>query len=508
MSHYNLTNSITGFFRHPICTLTVLSFLGSGVSEPAMAIDQASTVKAVRMANTITGGSLPIYSTYNPATQTYTYTPIFSKMVSQIAAGDLVGAAMTAMGPQTPAASLQGAQLPPSSNMYFTNYLAKRLAYEMQNDALNANNAQDCDGTAFLIAHFVGGPTWKPSLSTIWSENQTYVLDVPVGGVMTQVHAGVSSTKNPTTGAFEALYNPATVDWSSQLVQAGPQQAYSFAQQQANVNQFVPIPPAHVGGYTTASTTGVDNSFAYNASFLGTNLRFIEGIWEIATGLTIQQFEDVSFASTEADQAAAVPRFVPENNSNFFVGQGQPACIACHGGGLSALAHGYGTVADTFDFSNNIFKYNDLAATNYKFRKSLGSSLSPQVKQQVAACNLSKTPDALCNPDSSDNGTGALSTAWDLTSWQNNGMLARMGWTGPVKGDGLNQLGTAIGQAAIVYQFFTKRVINEICPMGMFTQDDLNAIAQAANPYNNTSTPGTDDIRTIVAMVAANPSCQ
>jgi hypothetical protein len=87
-------------------------------------------------------------------------------------------------------------------------------------------------------------------------------------------------------------------------------------------------------------------------------------------------------------------------------------------------------------------------------------------------------------------------------------MLARMGWTGPVKGDGLNQLGTAIGQAAIVYQFFTKRVINEICPMGMFTQDDLNAIAQAANPYNNTSTPGTDDIRTIVAMVAANPSCQ
>jgi hypothetical protein len=79
-----------------------------------------------------------------------------------------------------------------------------------------------------------------------------------------------------------------------------------------------------------------------------------------------------------------------------------------------------------------------------------------------------------------------------------------MGWTGPIKGQGLNALGTAIGQASIVYQYLTERVIKEVCPVGTFSSQDVNTIALAANP----NTGGTDDIRTIVAMVAANPTCQ
>jgi len=35
-------------------------------------------------------------------------------------------------------------------------------------------------------------------------------------------------------------------------------------------------------------------------------------------------------------------------NPSFSVGQNQPACISCHGGGASNLRHGYATFAETF----------------------------------------------------------------------------------------------------------------------------------------------------------------
>jgi hypothetical protein len=228
----------------------------------------------------------------------------------------------------------------------------------------------------------------------------------------------------------------------------------------------------------------------------GTNLRMIEGIWEIMTGLQLADVE-----STDAP-AQNVPRFVPELDPNFFHGQGQPACISCHGGGMSSLTHGYATVGDVFNFDPaKGFTYIDAVTT--ATRKSLGSD--PKKRATNLACNLVKTPTAVCNPDSAgvDPNQG-----WDVSqTWAASGVLTKMGWTGPMTGQGLNALGAAIGQASIVYQFMTTRVINEICPLGVFSSADIAKIAAAANPFAQPA-PGTDDIRTIVAMVAANPACQ
>jgi hypothetical protein len=97
--------------------------------------------------------------------------------------------------------------------------------------------------------------------------------------------------------------------------------------------------------------------------------------------------------------------------------------------------------------------------------------------------------------------------SWNVSdTWQATGVLTKMGWTGNTSGQGLNSLGANIGKAKIVYEFLTKRVIGEICPMGIFSQDQIAKIAALANPY---AVPkGTDDIRTIVANVAIDGSCQ
>jgi hypothetical protein len=134
--------------------------------------------------------------------------------------------------------------------------------------------------------------------------------------------------------------------------------------------------------------------------------------------------------------------------------------------------------------------------------KSLGSNAADRTVNST--CNLVSNPTAVCNPDSAgvDPNQG-----WDVSAtWSNSGVLKLMGWTGPTSGQGLNALGTAIGQSSIVYQFLVQRVVGEICPLGTFSTTDVQTIANAANPYA-TPTPGTDDIRTIVALVASNASC-
>jgi len=437
---------------------------------PALAIDQASTLIALRLAYTITGGLMPSSD------------PLIAQMVTQIQAGNTKGAALIA-----------------AKSKYFANYLAKRLAYQMQTPALDATTAVDSDGTAFLIAHFTGAAGIAPSISTIWSENQTYLVNVPISGVPTPTHANQVATNTGFT------ISPLQIDWSSQLVTGGPQMAILTSSDVfPNTPVYTAIGAKHIGGYATASTQAVfsqDTSFANYGAYNGTNLRMIEGIWEIATGMTLVDVEDTNFAATTLAQAEAVPRFIPEMNSNFFVGQGQAACIACHGGGMSALAHGFATVADVFDYTPNAgFSYQDPTTAPTATRKSLGSN--PLARTHVLACNLALTPTLACNPDSPGVDPNQ---AWDLSSWQKNGTLNAMGWTGPVTGQGLNQLGVAIGQASIVYEFLTKRVIKEICPVGAFTASDVANIANAANPY--AIVPGTDDIATIIALVATNSTC-
>jgi hypothetical protein len=409
----------------------------------------SSKLTALRIANTVTGGYMP------------TDDPLFDKMVKKARAGDIQGAAAVA-----------------ADSDYFTNYLARRLALQMQNPALSASNGMDNDSTAFIIAHFVGTPKSLPSISTLFSENATYLVSV----ASQNMHAA-----DLTPGQLSSL------NWASALTQN---------MGQADVNGTA-IPQKHVGGFVTLSDRPNDNSFAMFGATAGTNLRMIEGIWEIGTGL---QLTDV--ASTEASPQE-VARFVPEINPNFYHGQGQAACISCHGGGMGSLGHGYSTVADVFDFnpdSGFTFTLPSIEASSgaakFAQMKSLGSN--PDDRATNAACDMTATPTPVCNPLS----RGAdPNQAWDVAvTWGTSGVLGTMGWKGPTSGQGLNSLGAAIGQSAIVYQFLTKRVIGEICPMGQFTDDDVSKIAAAANPF---ATPaGSDDIRTIVVMVASNGSCQ
>jgi hypothetical protein len=441
----------------------VLLFLSSINAQPAAALDETSTVTALRLSGKITGGSLP------PSD------PLFSQMVAQIQAGNPQGAALTA-----------------ANSRYFANYFARRFAWQMQTPALDATASKDSDATAFLIAHFTGAAGTKPSISTIWSENQTYVVNVTNSGVTTPTHANL-------------VANPENVDWYSQLTTAGPQTALDYGSINVRSPTLVrdDIPAKHVGGYTTASYSpgqGADLSFAQYGLSVGTNLRFIEGIWEISTGFTLVDAEDTTYASTQLAQAQTVPRFVPENNSNFYVGQGQAACIECHGGGMSSLKHGYSTVADVFDYPTAGIYFGLVVAPAATPGKSLGSNVSAAARAQVAACNLTATPTIACNPDSP---SVDPNQGWDLSSWQ-SGFLSAMGWRGPVTGAGLNALGVALGQAKRVYQFMTARVIGELCPVDNFSEAELVQIVTAVDPLSS----GTDDLRTIVAMVAASPSCQ
>jgi len=405
------------------------------------ALDTVATAKALRLANTITGG-------YMPASD-----PLFAQMVTKIQAGDMMGAADIAAG----------------SN-YFASYLARRLALQMQTPALDASNGKDNDATAFVIAHFVGTANTKPSISTLWSENATYTVNV--GGKAT--HAAALTRAQL-----------AAVDWKVDLIRVNGQTAKDVN------NNVVTIPAKHVGGYTTLSDRIDDNSFAMYGAEAGTNLRMIAGIWQISTGLGILDF------SSSAAPNTVTPRFIPRNDPNFLKGQGQPACIACHGGGLASIQHGYSTVADVFDFdAQKGFLY--IANPTQATRKSLGSD--PKIRAAVEACSdPNKIP---CNPES----TGVdPNQAWDLGAvWSSTGMLTKLGWTGATSGVGLNEFGAALGTAKIVYENLTKRVIYEICPMGAFTQSDITKIARATNP----KTGGTDDLRTIVAMVASHLSCK
>lgn len=440
-------------------TLTIaLGLAGAFFPGRVYGIDVASTAKALKLSGEITGGYMP------------TSDPLFAQMVTQIAAGNVKGAAATA-----------------ANSKYFAQYLARRLAFEMQNTAMSATGGTDNDSTTFIIAHFAGTSTVKPSISTLWSDNSTYLV-APTAG------AAPVSTSTLTAAQIHAL------DWTTAISQVAGQTARQYTVVK-NVPQAIasttPIPAMHVGGYMTLSSKGGDNSFAQAGLSAGTNLRMIEGMWETATGQTL-----LNLASTEAP-AENAPRFVPEFDPNFFVGQGQNACIACHGGGMSNITHGYATVADVFDYDATLgIAYISTLSTNAITRKSLGSDSTKRVVNST--CNLATNPTAVCNPDS----LGVdPNQAWNLNdNWASLGILSNvLGWKGPTSGNGLNSLGAALGQADIVYQFLAQRVIKEVCPGGSFYQSDINAIANAANPF---ATPaGTDDVRTMVALVASNPMC-
>ena len=420
---------------------TALAILASRDARAASEVE--AKVQALRMVGTITGGRLTIDD------------PLFEQIVARLKAGEAEAAAdLVAKSP------------------HFASHLARRLALQMQTPALEVGDGKDNDSTAFLIAHFAGAVGTAPSISTIFSENATYLVMAPNG----TVHASALSA-----GQLAAL------DWTKSLVRQDGQNV------KAPDGSPVALPEKHVGGFATLSDKPNDGSFAMYGAMAGTNLRMIEGIWQISTGLSLTDVKST------AVPASFVPKFVPEYDPNFLQGQGQPACISCHGGGMASLRHGYATVADVFDFTgNNGLVY--IAAPTQATMKSLGSD--PGKRGRTSTCNLSQNPTPVCNPDSE----GAdPDNKWDLSLWKTTGVLNTMKWKGNVSGQGLNELGRAIGQAGIVYEFLTKRVIGEICPMGTFSSAEVSAIALAANP--SAEPKGTDDLRTIVAKVASHPSC-
>jgi hypothetical protein len=417
----------------------------------------AGKAVALRLNAIITGGIMPVSD------------PIFTQMVAKVQAGDIYGAAELA-----------------AKSKYFASYLARRLALQMMTPALDASQGTDNDASAFLIAKFAGAAGSPPSISSIWSDNATYTLNL--GGTATVRAAALTQIQKD------------TIDWSAVLVRQPGQFARSA---NAGNAPLVQIPAKHVGGYTTLSDRANDNSFAMFGATAGTNLRFIEGIWQISTGLSLL---DVSSSNALVQD---VPRFIPQYDPNFFIGQGQAACISCHGGGMPSNNHGYAAVADIYDFTNNGFVFTEASltraqATTNNTLKSLGSDPSKRTGGSGAQnCNLAANPKPVCNPDGT---TADLNQSWNVgTTWGSSGVLTTMGWTGPTAGQGLNELGQAIGKAGIVYSFLVKRVVNELCPLGSISLAEVNKIAAAANP--NAIPKGTDDIRTIVAMVASHKSC-
>ena len=90
------------------------------LASSSLALDVASTTTALRMRDTITGGMLS------------TTDPLFATVVSQVQAGDSFGAALTL-----------------ANSKYFANYLARRLALQMQTPSLDVTGVGDTDPQPF-----------------------------------------------------------------------------------------------------------------------------------------------------------------------------------------------------------------------------------------------------------------------------------------------------------------------------------------------------------------------
>src|SRR5258705_120826 len=153
------------------------------------AIDAPSTIAALRIAGTVTGGLMS------------TSAPEFAQMVAAIQGGDRLRAATIA-----------------ANSNYAAKYLLRRLAFQMQNPGLDGSKVTDSDGTTFLMAHFVRATGAQNGISGIWSENATYLVTVTRNAVATQVH-----------GADLTAADLAALDWSSALVRGAGQNAKTVA---------------------------------------------------------------------------------------------------------------------------------------------------------------------------------------------------------------------------------------------------------------------------------------
>src|SRR5437016_4768764 len=118
------------------------------LASPARAaIDAPSTIVALRIAGTVTGGLMP------------TSGPEFAQMVAAIQGGERLRAATIAANSDQVAWDLM-----------------RRLGSQMQNPGLDATKVTDSDATTFLMAHFVRAAGAQNGISGLWSENATYLV--------------------------------------------------------------------------------------------------------------------------------------------------------------------------------------------------------------------------------------------------------------------------------------------------------------------------------------------
>ncbi len=200
-----------------------------------------------------------------------------------------LGVASAAMLLPSPArAAVDAPSTIAANSNYAARCLLRRLAFQMQNPGLDATKVTDSDATTFLMAHFLRAAGAQNGISGIWSENGTYLVTVTRNGAATQVH-----------GADLTAADLAALDWSSALVRVAGQNAKAVANGMATP---VAIPDKHVGGYVTLSDRPNDNSFAMVGGTAGTNLRMIEGLWTISTGLQV-----LDFASSPASCRNTIP---------------------------------------------------------------------------------------------------------------------------------------------------------------------------------------------------------
>jgi hypothetical protein len=459
----------------------------------ASSVNQTTaTVQAIRMDGIITGGAIP-YSD-----------PVFTNMVSAIEAGNYVQAATDAV-----------------NSTYFPYYLPRRMAKEMMNNQMSEAGIIENDGEAFIVANWLGLAGTQPSIGAVWSQNATYCADVSKPGV------GVGASQSENEGACVAsgknlvhityAGDPLSWDWTNLLYKVNEQQANGFDPLNGETGKNVTILPRDVGGYMTLvddEQGEANTNFASFAFVAGTNLRAIEYLYEIAFGVTLASMENT--AGVTADMT---PKFIPSDNPNFMNGNNQAACVACHAGGASSRLHGYAAFADLWDYDpgqtrafyngnpNYVINPNTAYQTG-ALGKSFGSNNDQGIRAGVGQC-VDQT-DYVCNPSS----PGISAQGWDLSYWQTAGVLSRWGWNGAISGNGLQALGAAVGQATGVYTNMVQRVINEICPLGSFSQTQIDNMGSAAMSQESAAQSSSTHVSTdqgaygyIVVHVASDPSC-
>jgi len=176
---------------------------------------------------------------------------------------------------------------PPTATTRRT-YVLRRLAFQCRT-RLDASKVTDNDATTFLMAHFVRAAGAQ-------NDQRPLVREHHLPG-----HRDPEWGRDPVHGAdLTAASSPRSTE-SSALVRVAGQNAKAVANGTATRWRSR---TKHVGGYVTLSDAPTTNSFAMFGATAGTNLRMIEGIWTISTGL-----QTLDFASSDA-WVQYVPRFV------------------------------------------------------------------------------------------------------------------------------------------------------------------------------------------------------